>query len=102
MIDPKNGRCFIDIIEQLLRQISNVASIIDKKPYIINGIAQFLTNNESTCGYKQHMLESEDDGRYVDTYLNSYRDNGIEFQTPSGRSTTDYTSGKLHRGHDEH
>ncbi len=67
-----------------------------RKAYIINEIAQCVINDESTFGYKQHMLESEDDGRYVDTYLNSYRDNGIEFQTPSGRSTTDYTSEKFH------
>ena len=63
--------------------------------YVLNESAQRITNDES------NILKSEDDNQYVDIYLYSYSNDGIEFKTPSDRSTTDYASRKLHIRPDE-
>lgn len=100
-IDPKNGRCIIDEIERFVRVIGNTVSIGNPSAYIMNQILQRVTNDGSTCGFKQHILESDDDGEYVDITLYSYTNNGVELKSPSGKSTTDYESKWSHVRHDE-
>ncbi len=102
LLISKNGRCIIDTIERLVRKVSTTAATFYAPAKIVNELAQLTLNDESTCGYKQHILENEDDGRYVDIYLHPYSNNGIEFKTPSGISTTDYALRTSQIRHDEH
>ena len=68
----------------------------------MNEVLKYVINSESTCRFKEHMLVSEDDNAYVNITLHSYEDNGIDIVSPSGKSTTDYRSKRLHVTHDEH
>jgi uncharacterized protein YfaP (DUF2135 family) len=86
MIDPKNLRCVINQLERIALDFAKKNSV--------DMIATLVMNTEETCGFKQHMLESEDDGQFVDIYLYSYGNNGVAFVSPSGKSTTDYSHSK--------
>jgi hypothetical protein len=92
-IDLKDDRCPNDG-ENPASQVSSKISTRDAELYIDKN-EQHGASSQSTCGYKSYMLESEDDGKYVNIYLHPYSENGIEFETPSGKSTTDYTSRQL-------
>ncbi len=93
-IDPKNNRCPNDG-KKSVSQVRSKISTKDTKLYIIDKPNQSGTNYQSACRYQPYMLESEDDGKYVNIYLYPYSENGIEFETLSGKSTTDYTSRQL-------
>lgn len=53
-----------------------------------NELANALFNSESTVGFKQHILRSEDDGKIVNIFL--YNNGQARIQSPSGVSNTVY------------
>ena len=101
-IEPKDNRCIIDQVEGIIRKVANVASISGPHGRVMNEVLKYVTNDESTCGFKEHMLVSEDDNAYVNVTLHPHTNNGIDIESPSGKSTTDYSSKKLSITHDEH
>ncbi|WP_087019108.1 hypothetical protein [Thaumasiovibrio subtropicus] len=91
--DPNNFRGAIDYLE---RQVNSVISdnkdIPDElKPAV--ELASSALNSESTKGFKQHILRSEDEGKVVRIVL--YKDGTVTIKSESGKSHTVYHSKKL-------
>jgi hypothetical protein len=49
-------------------------------------ITEMLLNSESTAGFKQHILRSEDAGQITQIVIKA--DNTVEWRSPSGNSST--------------
>lgn len=94
IIEPKNSERSSDN-EVPLTHVNNKISKRDTQSNPIVNPTHGNSKDSSTCGYHSYMLESKDDGEYVNIILHPYRQKGIEIQTPSGSTTVDYTSSYL-------
>jgi hypothetical protein len=96
--DPENFRSIIDFLEKaapgLIKTAINVAKGSNPQLLPAAKVAQIASkvmcklmfNNESTAGFKQHILRSEDEGRVTTIVINA--DDTITFKSKSGNSDT--------------
>ncbi|KAF2470710.1 uncharacterized protein BDR25DRAFT_303728 [Lindgomyces ingoldianus] len=96
--DPENFRSIIDFLEKaapaLIKTAINAAK--GSNPQLLPAakaaqiaskvMCKLMFNNESTAGFKQHILRSEDEGRVTTIVINA--DNTITFKSKSGNSNT--------------
>lgn len=82
--DPNNFRGIFDFMEKI------ASSVVSSE--MSSALADALFNSEGTSGFKQHILRSEDQNKFVDFIL---KPNGkVEIKSPSGKSETVYSSKK--------
>jgi hypothetical protein len=97
--DPENFRSIIDFLEgaapslveagvdALLATQPGVALTVEAAAGIATDVlCNYLFNDESTAGFKQHILRNEDAG--FDTIIHINDDNTIRFESNSGDSET--------------
>ncbi|KAH7397226.1 hypothetical protein BKA66DRAFT_437804 [Pyrenochaeta sp. MPI-SDFR-AT-0127] len=96
--DPENFRNIIDFLEQaapaLIKTAINVAKGSNpqllpaaKAAQVVSKVmCKLMFNDESTAGFKQHILRSEDEDRVTTIVINA--DNTITFKSKSGNSNT--------------
>lgn len=96
--DPENFRNIIDFLEKaapaLIKTAINAAK--GSNPQLLPAakaaqiaskvLCKLMFNDESTAGFKQHILRSEDEERVTTIVINA--DNTITFQSKSGNSNT--------------
>ncbi|KAF2676705.1 hypothetical protein K458DRAFT_410183 [Lentithecium fluviatile CBS 122367] len=96
---PKNLRNVIDILEQMAPKLIKAAIDKLKKPgdprKMAAGVAagvvskvmcKLMFNDESTDGFKQHILREADEDRVTTIVINA--DNTVTFKSKSGNSNT--------------
>lgn len=97
--NPHNFRDIIDRLETALKNILPILPPVGTEPgmaeaqKVITAILDQVLNHEATNGYKQHMLESDDEGHTVTITLRSLPSGGeakdaVEISSPSGSSET--------------
>lgn len=110
--DPNNFRNVIDLLEKVAPAALKVAAslaakyaavksgnpqhakLFSKAAKKVAGLAaDLLFNSESTDGFKQHILRSDDEGEFVSIYI--YNNGAISIKSPSGTSDTVYKSEKV-------
>ncbi|ORX90687.1 hypothetical protein BCR34DRAFT_501828 [Clohesyomyces aquaticus] len=96
--DPENFRSIIDFLEKaapsLIKTAINVAKGSNpqllpaaKAAQIVSKVmCKLMFNDESTAGFKQHILRSEDEGKVTVITIN--KDDTITFKSVSGKSET--------------
>lgn len=103
--DPQNGRAFIDGLEMVWKEVTPVvmaaavgtacfaAGCGPAAPFaamagaaVSSQVFGRMMNSESTAGFKQHILRSED--ARGTTTIEIRGDGSVAFVSPSGRSTT--------------
>jgi hypothetical protein len=76
--DPENFRNLIDVLEDIAsRYIGQAGGILG------SAIANQVLNNESTSGFKQHILREGDNYNYI-----TLTPNGVQWSSNSGNSST--------------
>ncbi len=84
---PDNFRAEIDALEKIASELgSNSVKVVTHRVF----------NSEGTAGFKQHMLEADDDGRTVEIVIKE--DNHVEIRSPSGTSSTGTESQRVKKG----
>ncbi|KAJ4351801.1 uncharacterized protein N0V89_007145 [Didymosphaeria variabile] len=96
--DPSNFRSIIDTLEKAAPAIIKTAINVAKgsnpaylpaakaAQIVAKQMNKLLFNSESTAGFKQHILRSEDERKV--TIITIHGDNTISFQSESGNSKT--------------
>ena len=103
--NPRNGRNIIDAVEKFTKrnakvvadQIGNIKTK-SKKAEVAKRVAQIVIketarhalNNESTAGFKKHVLRKSDQRKGVTIKL--FSNNKVGFYSKSGKSTTRVSS----------
>ncbi|GEM77551.1 hypothetical protein [Vibrio sagamiensis] len=91
--NPNNFRAAFDWAEgQVNSLFASVKDIPDELTPAVN-IASKAFNSESTKGFKQHILRSEDSGKVVKITLK--KDGKVVITSPSGKSETVYSSKEI-------
>jgi hypothetical protein len=91
--NPNNFRAAFDWAEgQVNSLFKSVEDIPDELTPAVN-FASKAFNSESTKGFKQHILRSEDSGKVVKITLK--KGGKVEITSPSGKSETVYSSKEL-------
>ncbi|KAB8227673.1 hypothetical protein ETB97_009472 [Aspergillus alliaceus] len=85
---PHNFRDILDKIERLGNGILKSLSKLEggESGQAMREAAQLILNQEGTAGFKQHMLESDDNDKLTEIVINS--DYTITFKSHSGTSNT--------------
>lgn len=91
--NPKNFRGIVDALEKSFDRIANVAAELSGpyKPAVLTSsvVAGLFINNESTAGFKEHMLTADDTAQTTEIII---KDNFVmKFHSKSGDSETVYT-----------
>lgn len=96
--DPSNFRSIIDTLEQaapaLIKTAINVAKgsnpaylpAAKAAQVAAKAVNKLLFNEESTAGFKQHILRSEDEGKVTTVVIHA--DDTVTFESKSGDSET--------------
>lgn len=95
--DPKNLRGFMDWLEKvgnvaIKAALAAAAAAESAGTATAAGasagavVTELLFNNESTSGFKQHILRDEDAGKVTKIIIN--KNNKVEWKSPSGKSKT--------------
>lgn len=101
MTDPNNFRSILDFLEKItnriaepLAELATAVAVGSPEPTskalaaaaaVSGAIAEALLNNESTDGFKQHILREEDTKKPT---VITIKDDEVEFSSESGISTT--------------
>lgn len=109
MTDPKNGRAFFDALEKGTKAVlegmreyvkqAKPKSDGEAAALLVGAICDMvfspMLNSESTAGFKQHILRSEDEGRPTQIVIDSEGSKNVAFKSASGKSETGFTEASI-------